>query len=147
MTFSLSFRPRTTESNYVKVGKHPTAGNVCDSFVGMINRGATGQDLNLSGFVGKDGCYTDDTVVHEFIHAWGFTHEQNRPDRNSFVTIKSANIKDGKEKNFDIKTDFKTYGVQYNGLSVMHYSGKAFAKNKEKPTIVSKVQPNSYSKL
>ena len=88
-----------------------------------INWPLKDQELNLDGFVGGSGCYSDRTVVHEFIHAWGFTHEQNRPDRDSFVTIKSDNIKPGKEHpNFDPKPNYLTYGVRYNGLSVMHYT-------------------------
>jgi hypothetical protein len=97
------------------------------------------QKLNLDGTVGGDGCYSDKTGVHEFIHAWGFTHEQNRHDRDSFITIKSANLKPGQfpGTNFDKEPNYLTYGVQYNGLSVMHYHSKAFSKNKLE-TLISK---------
>ena len=111
-----------------------------------INWPLKDQELNLDGAVGESGCYFDRTVVHEFIHAWGFTHEQNRHDRDSFVTIKSANIKPGKEHpNFDPKPNYLTYGVRYNGLSVMHYDTYAFSKQiGVLNTILSKVEPNSF---
>ncbi len=49
------------------------------------------QELSLS----KSGCTSTGTAVHEFCHALGFWHEQNRPDRDNFVTIKFGNIKEG----------------------------------------------------
>ena len=97
----------------------------------------------MDGSVGGSGCYFDRTVVHEFIHAWGFTHEQNRPDRDSFVTIKEANLDIPISPNFDKKTNYLTYGVQYNGLSVMHYKTWDFSKQPGVlPVIISKVEPN-----
>jgi hypothetical protein len=64
--------------------------------------------------------------MHEFIHAIGFTHEQNRPDRDSYVDVKYKNIIGGDSNgNFRKRTsDWLTYDIPYDGKSVMHY--KAF---------------------
>lgn len=35
------------------------------------------------------------TSLHEFMHAVGFLHEQNRFERDDFVTIAWKNIKEG----------------------------------------------------
>jgi len=40
-------------------------------------------------------CDTNGLVMHEILHALGRWHEQSRPDRNSYVTINTANIRDG----------------------------------------------------
>ena len=73
------------------------------------------------------GCWWEDTVVHEFIHAFGFHHEQVRPDRDNYVEIIYENIPEDKVGNFNLFTGSYTYGVQYDGFSVMHYGSKAFS--------------------
>ena len=84
------------------------------------------------------GCWWKDTVVHEFIHAFGFHHEQVRPDRDNYVEIIYANILDDKKHNFNIFTGSETFGVEYDGKSVMHYKSNSFS-NGNGNTIESKV--------
>ena len=84
------------------------------------------------------GCWSEDTVVHEFIHAFGFHHEQVRPDRDNYVEIIYANILDDKKHNFNIFTGSETFGVEYDGKSVMHYKSNTFS-NGNGNTIESKV--------
>ena len=108
--------PRNGQENFVKVQKNTG----CYSLVGMNG----GQQLMSLA----TGCFTQRTVVHEFIHAFGFFHEHMRTDRDNHVQINFDNISPGQENNFQIfpgTTDIN----EYDGLSVMHYSGKAFSSN------------------
>lgn len=104
--------------------------------------GRTGgkQTLNLQapGCVSKIG-----TVIHELLHAVGFLHEQNREDRDTFVTIITKNIRQGYEANFAKAKQGETsaFGIIYDYGSVLHYSAKSFSKNGE-PTIVAKQSTN-----
>jgi hypothetical protein len=62
----------------------------CWSYVGRIRE--TGyQELSLS----RSGCVGRGIVKHEFLHALGFIHEQQRPDRDKYVKILYENIKPG----------------------------------------------------
>ena len=49
------------------------------------------QDISLH----KGGCIFAGIAAHEFLHAIGFSHEQCRPDRNSYLTINWNNIDAG----------------------------------------------------
>ena len=64
------------------------------------------------------------TILHEFIHAWGFSHEHNRPDRDKYVIVKKmegiTEPKNGK--------GWKTF-TPYDGGSIMHYPLRYFKKS------------------
>ena len=87
-----------------------------------------GQRLSLT-----KGCLSKSTIIHEFIHAIGFDHEQNRPDRDDYVKINWDNIKSGRKSQFDIAKGSKTFGTPYDGFSVMHYTAYHFTKSKKAP--------------
>ncbi|CAG9772163.1 unnamed protein product [Ceutorhynchus assimilis] len=127
----LKFRKRTASDNdYISIVNSNTG---CWSSVGRIGGK---QEVNLQ----SPSCVTRvGTPIHELMHAVGFLHEQNRYERDDYVTIAWQNIRSGHENNFDKADDAKTtgYGVPYDFRSVMHYSGKAFSVN-GKPTIIPK---------
>lgn len=51
------------------------------------------QPINLQ----SPGCTVKvGTIIHEMMHALGFFHEQNRPDRDDYVYINWNNVKPGK---------------------------------------------------
>lgn len=63
-------------------------------------------------------CFRLSVVLHEIMHAMGFDHEHQRPDRDNFVRLEdSVDIK--KEK---IKPFMKTFGLPYDVCSITHYS-------------------------
>ena len=73
-----------TEETYNFVAIHPGPG--CESHVGMKG----GQQeilLNASCFAEEYGLLK---LVHELLHTLGFVHEQNRPDRDTFVNVNLA---------------------------------------------------------
>jgi len=113
---------RTTQSNYVSIIRD----GGCYSYVGRIG-GA--QKLSL-GY----GCVYEYIIIHEFMHAAGFHHEQSRYDRDTYVRINYANIQDGKSRNFNkySSSQIQHLGEPYDYTSVMHYSATAFSKNGQK---------------
>jgi hypothetical protein len=65
---------------------------------------------------------------------------QNHANRDAYVDIKWNNIKPNHASNFD-RVDPKAtsnFETQYDYKSVMHYHNNAFAKNRDKPTILAK---------
>ena len=73
-------------------------------------------------------CMQEGVIIHEFIHAWGFYHEHDRPDRDSYIEILWDNIKDGASGVFAKLTNAIEHGV-YDYCSVMHYGSKDFSGN------------------
>ena len=86
-------------------------------------------DLKFRVFfiIAGGGCWFERTVVHEFIHAFGFHHEQVRPDRDNYVEIIFENIPEDSVSQFSLFTGSLTFGVEYDGLSVMHYTSDSLS--------------------
>jgi Astacin (Peptidase family M12A) len=101
-----------------------------------VGRIGGSQQLNLQ----PNGCIWFDTIVHEFMHAFGFFHMQSATDRDNYVAILWQNIISGTEHNFDSypASMINQFGFPYDKSSVMHYGPFAFSSNGQ-PTIVSHV--------
>ncbi|CAG0924656.1 unnamed protein product [Notodromas monacha] len=81
--------PRNGQASITSYVRITTTEPGCWSYVGMKTTGS--QQLNLS----VSGCWYVGTVIHELLHAFGFNHEHQRYDRNTYVTIQEANVEAG----------------------------------------------------
>ncbi len=77
----IQFLPRTTERDYIAI----INGKGCWSSIGRI---IGKQDLSLQ----RRSCMNVETVIHEMMHALGFGHEYNRPDRDEYININVDNL-------------------------------------------------------
>ena len=98
---------------------------VCNSNVGMVGNNGNGEGAQTLSL--DDDCHTPDTIIHEFIHAFGFRHEQSRHDRDLYITVHEDRIS-GKLSNFEKAVLSDTFGVPYNGFSIMQYRSTFFGK-------------------
>ena len=80
------------------------------------------------------------TVEHEFLHALGVHHEQNRPDRDQYVDILWDNMNPKWKSQFSRRDSSEVLGYgPYDYGSVMHYGAGAFATSNGLRTIKGKV--------
>lgn len=106
------------DCQYVPQGVLKIKGRVLYRNMGYIQLGASPDCFQLS------------TVLHEIMHALGFDHEHQRPDRDNFVRLGSDYIEDSDYKRADlnyalmIKPFMKTYGLPYDVCSIMHYRNR-----------------------
>lgn len=108
VTNVVDFVPRSSQADYVRFS---TIADGCSSPVG---RQGGAQTVGLAS-----GC-TKGNVEHELLHALGLDHEQNRCDRDSYVTIVTANIDPNRLGNFTKQcTGFTDIGA-YDEGSIMH---------------------------
>jgi len=114
----------TGNTTSVKTYLHIKKLSGCWSYVGRVFTGE--QELSIG-----QGCEYDGIIIHEFMHALGFYHEQSRSDRDDFVTIMWENIKTDKYNNFkkQLSEAVQTFKTEYDYGSVMHYGKNAFSKN------------------
>ncbi|KAH8403185.1 hypothetical protein KR222_006467 [Zaprionus bogoriensis] len=89
------------------------------------------QQMNLEIYPIGEGCFRPGTVLHEFMHALGFYHEQSSALRDNYISVIEENIVPGKEFNFQkysssVVTDFD---VGYDYDSCLHYRPGAFSVN------------------
>ncbi len=110
----------TTEGQRLNI-THRRSG--CWSFIGRLNKV---QELSLG-----PRCQSKGTAMHELGHAIGFFHEQNRPDRDRYITVHRENVGDDKMGNFNLKKHTNYQGEEYAFDSIMHYSNNSFSKNKQ----------------
>jgi hypothetical protein len=117
---NLKLVQRNNQKDYVMV----ISGRGCYSYLGR-----TGNQQTLS--LQSNGCLRTGTIQHEFIHAAGFTHEHNRPDRDNYVRILWDNIPSSWRSQYN-KASSNTFGNQeiYDYYSVMHYGYNAPGTNK-----------------
>jgi len=129
----LKFVKRTNQRNYLNIIR----GGGCYSYIGRIDR--NGQDVSIGR-----GCEYKGIVIHEFMHALGFYHEQSRRDRDQFIKIDFSNIPTNRANNFQMYQEGRatTHGASYDKQSVMHYSNYAFAIDRSKKVITSLSNPN-----
>nr|BAC16239.1 myosinase-II [Todarodes pacificus] len=122
----ITFVNRTTEKAYIYI----RTGRGCMSSVGFTG-GA--QSMILGPL-----CRFKGIVIHEMLHNLGFYHEQNRPDRDDYVTIIKDNIKPGHARNFAkvLPPLISTQGLPYDYNSLTHYGVNTFAIDRSKPTII-----------
>lgn len=131
----IRFVRRTSEQDYISI----VSGNSgCWSSVGRVG-GKQEVNLQLPGCLTKPG-----TTMHELMHALGFLHEQNREERDAFVSIQYENIQPSAASNFERASHTMAFGVPYDYGSVMHYSSNAFSTNGQ-PTIIATVSVHTRS--
>ncbi|XP_062390746.1 hatching enzyme 1.2-like [Sardina pilchardus] len=115
----IRFVPYVKQTSFIRIQSH-------DGCYSSLGRRSGGQTISLN----KHGCVYKGVVQHELLHALGFLHEQTRGDRDKYVKINWENIQAGVSQNF-AKYSTNNLNTAYDYGSVMHYSRKAFSKNKK----------------
>lgn len=116
----IRFQPRKYAQDYVNI----YSGRYCRS-----NLGRTGGPQELS--LNWKTCFDKGIIIHELMHALGYIHMHNRPDRDKYVKIMWKNIDPKWYKEFEkvSPSNFNFLGTPYDYQSIMHYSAGAFTKN------------------
>lgn len=99
------------------------SGNGCSATLGYSANRVTSMRLSEKCSLGS--------IMHELQHVLGVEHQQNRPDRDSYVKILFDNVKSGNELDFMKENSryYDSFGQPYDFGSQMHYALTAFSKN------------------
>ena len=123
----IRFVERSDERDYIEF--ESVGGNICSSRLG---RSGGRQAVR---FVTGGNC-----LIHEIGHAMGLSHEQNRNDRDQFVTIDFSNVAGNFASQYRIASSSTDVG-EYDFRSVMHYRAFQFGIDSSRPTIIP-IDPN-----
>ena len=68
------------------------------------------------------------SVAHEVMHALGFLHTHQRPDRDEYVDVLFENITPQMVSQYEKITvqEWKDFGVEYSTKSNLHYDGRGY---------------------
>ena len=121
------FVERSNERDYIEF--EGVGGSICSSRLG---RSGGRQAVR---FVAGGNC-----LIHEIGHAMGLSHEQNRNDRDQFVTIDFSNVAGNFASQYRIASSSTDVG-DYDFRSVMHYRAFQFGIDRSRPVIIPR-DPN-----
>jgi parallel beta-helix repeat protein len=134
---NVRFIVRTTQVNFITVRDVPGL-NGGTAHVGMI-----GGDQQVN--IGSEA-WSRPLILHELGHSLGFIHEHQRSDRDTYVTILTANIAPGQESAFTILPSSVNLG-SYDFRSAMHYGERTFSVDGVKNTMVPKPAYATFSRM
>ncbi|XP_040573996.1 hatching enzyme 1.2 [Lepeophtheirus salmonis] len=149
------FVPRSSQRNFVQFRNDRDG---CFASALGFNQNRATLVVNLS----RRGCMGQGTIIHELLHALGFLHEQNRPDRDRFILVSWNNIIPTINRYYQFARarasgesialcNFRrlapysncyngmtstTLGLNYDYRSIMQYSRTAFSRN-GRPTLTA----------
>lgn len=108
------------------------ANDHCLSYLGRVGGH---QPIRLGGRCGRQ------EILHEILHALGFPHEHSRSDRDKYVAVDWTNVPDEHRLQFAVVPAVAmdtVRGTPFAFQSIMLYPANAFAKDKTRPTLVSR---------
>ncbi|KAH8413552.1 hypothetical protein KR009_012279 [Drosophila setifemur] len=122
------FREATDEDKAYLTVTAKTGG--CFTTVGYQG---SAQEMNLEIYPLGEGCFRPGTILHEFMHALGFYHQQSSSIRDGYINVVYDNIVPGKEFNFQKYSDsvVTDFDMGYDYDSCLHYRPGAFSINGE----------------
>ena len=109
--------------------------NGCGSHVGYNVENKLLPNANFQGLaLNPKVCMDPKIIEHEFYHAIGVEHTQERTDRDEYVKIHFENIIEGDEVQFAKGSKsgqwaVSQFGLPYDFESVMHYGANDYGKD------------------
>ncbi|GEM_PF-4351953 len=117
-------RLRSGERDYIVVRTHNGDGCARPTSCSYVGRIGGAQDFSvLTSHWGSA-----EVIQHELGHAFGLVHEQNRPDRDTYIFVRTGNLRS--DYNYDVLSVSAARPVSdYDYLSIMHYPNCAGSIN------------------
>ena len=128
--------------------------NYCYSGAYALYGSASPQNFVISNITLSPNSQSDiGVVIHELLHNLGLGHTQKRQDASEHIDIQWANIKGYKREQYEeacsandtsckIKSQYNTYGTEYDCKSILHYRDTFFitpeAKKMGRKTMLAK---------